>query len=210
RLGAEPPGAFAARLGGGCRSSSAGPRRGRRRRALPAGGTAPARAPGGGARRHRASARGARPHHDRRRHAADARGARAAPAADGCRQLPAPGLRHAAPRLGALAGGRRPPPRTGQDHGRGGPARAPPGARDAPVVPPSPWVGIAAARTRRTAAGHVLGRAERLGAAAALALFTTGAAEALAAPTLGRLAAGGPADLIVVEPDPRRASPDEV
>jgi len=84
------------------------------------------------------------------------------------------------------------------------------GASDAPVVPPSPWVGIAAARTRRTAAGHVLGPAERLGAAAALALFTTGAAEALAAPTLGRLAAGGPADLIVVEPDPRRASPDEV
>ena len=84
------------------------------------------------------------------------------------------------------------------------------GASDAPVVPPSPWVGIAAARTRRTAAGHVLGPAERLGAAAALALFTTGAAEALAAPALGRLVAGGPADLIVVEPDPRRASPDEV
>src|SRR5207244_4572620 len=48
------------------------------------------------------------------------------------------------------------------------------GASDAPVVPPSPWVGIAAARARRTAAGATLGAAERLGARAALRLFTTG------------------------------------
>jgi len=84
------------------------------------------------------------------------------------------------------------------------------GASDAPVVPPSPWVGIAAARVRRTAAGATLGAAERLGARAALRLFTTGAAFALGADRLGMLAPGGPADLVVVEPDPLRAPPDEV
>jgi len=84
------------------------------------------------------------------------------------------------------------------------------GASDAPVVPPSPWVGIAAARARRTAAGATLGAAERLGAAAALRLFTTGAAFALGADGLGTLAPGRPADLVVVEPDPLRAPPDEV
>ena len=84
------------------------------------------------------------------------------------------------------------------------------GASDAPVVPPSPWIGLAAARTRRTAGGHVLAAGERLGAAEALALFTTGAGQALRAPALGCLVEGGPADLIVVEPDPLRAPPDEV
>ena len=84
------------------------------------------------------------------------------------------------------------------------------GASDAPVVPPSPWVGIAAARVRRTVAGATLGAAERLGARAALRLFTTGAAFALGADGLGTLAPGGPADLVVVEPDPLRAPPDEV
>jgi predicted amidohydrolase YtcJ len=84
------------------------------------------------------------------------------------------------------------------------------GASDAPVVPASPWVGIAAARSRCTAGGAVLGPAERLDAAAALRLFTTGAAFALRADRLGRLVAGGPADLALVEPDPLRASPDEV
>jgi predicted amidohydrolase YtcJ len=84
------------------------------------------------------------------------------------------------------------------------------GASDAPVVGADPWLAIATARTRRTAAGRVLGGRERLDAASALALFTTGAADALEAPALGRLAVGGPADLVVVEPDPLRASADEV
>src|SRR5262249_25767056 len=79
---------------------------------------------------------------------------------------------------------------------------------DAPIGPLSPWLGLAAARTRRTASGAVLGARERLGAEAALALFTRGAADALGAPELGRLRAGGPADLVVVEPDPLRASPE--
>jgi len=81
---------------------------------------------------------------------------------------------------------------------------------DAPIGPLSPWIGLAAARARRTADGAVLGARERLAAADALALFTTGAADALHAPALGRLRVGGPADLIVVAPDPLRASPDEV
>jgi len=81
---------------------------------------------------------------------------------------------------------------------------------DAPVVSENPWIAIAAARSRRTATGAVLGRAERLGAAAALRLVTTGAAFLLHADDLGRLVPGGPADLAVVEPDPLRAPPDEV
>jgi len=77
-------------------------------------------------------------------------------------------------------------------------------------VPASPWVGLAAARSRRTASGNALGPGERLGAETALRLFTSGAAYALGADALGRLEPGGPADLIVVEPDPLRAPPDEV
>ena len=81
---------------------------------------------------------------------------------------------------------------------------------DAPIGPASPWVGMAAARSRRTPSGVVLGPRERLAAGAALALVTRGAAAALGARELGRLRAGGPADLVVVEPDPLRAPPDEV
>jgi predicted amidohydrolase YtcJ len=84
------------------------------------------------------------------------------------------------------------------------------GASDAPVVSPNPWVGIAAARSRRTAAGAVLGATERLPARDALALFTTRSAFALHADDLGRLVPGAPADVVVVEPDPLRAPPDEV
>ena len=82
-------------------------------------------------------------------------------------------------------------------------------ASDAPVAPPSPWMGIAAARTRRTPSGHVLGARERVGAAEAVGLYTRGAAYALRADAFGRLTAGGPADLIVVTPDPFVASADE-
>ena len=81
---------------------------------------------------------------------------------------------------------------------------------DAPIGPLSPWIGLAAARTRRTVSGAVLGGRERLGAGAALALFTSRAADSLGAPALGRLRAGGPADLVVIEPDPLRASADEL
>lgn len=79
------------------------------------------------------------------------------------------------------------------------------GASDAPVAPPDPWLGMMAACTRRTRQEVVLGRAERLGRRAALSLFTAGAAHALDTPALGRLAVGGPADLLVAAPDPLRA-----
>ena len=82
-------------------------------------------------------------------------------------------------------------------------------ASDAPIAPPSPWIGIAAARTRRTSSGHVLGARERVSAAEAVALYTRGAAYALRADALGRLTVGGAADLIVVTPDPFVASADE-
>jgi predicted amidohydrolase YtcJ len=81
---------------------------------------------------------------------------------------------------------------------------------DAPVGPLSPWVGMATARTRRTPSGAVLGPGERLSATAALALCTRGAADALGARSGGWLRTGGPADLVVVAPDPLRAPPDEV
>jgi predicted amidohydrolase YtcJ len=84
------------------------------------------------------------------------------------------------------------------------------GASDAPVVPPSPWVGIAAARTRRTASGATLAGGERLSLAAALGLFTTAAAHALVDDRIGRLVEGGPAHIVLVEPDPLRAPADEV
>src|SRR5262249_19076876 len=94
---------------------------------------------------------------------------------------------------------------------RGRARRAPRAAGSAGATGPlSAWIGLAAARTRRTASGAVLGERERLGAETALALFTTRAADSLSAPALGRLRPGGPADLVVVEPDPLRASPDEL
>jgi len=63
---------------------------------------------------------------------------------------------------------------------------------------------MAAARSRRTRAGRVLGARERLGARAALALVTTAAGAALAAPEIGRLVPRGPGDAIVVPEDPLR------
>jgi predicted amidohydrolase YtcJ len=81
---------------------------------------------------------------------------------------------------------------------------------DAPIAPVSPWLGIASARRRRTASGAALGATERLDAGTALALYTRAAAHALHADDAGRLRVGGPADLVVVSPDPLRAPADEV
>jgi len=79
-------------------------------------------------------------------------------------------------------------------------------ASDAPVVAADPWLGMAAARTRRTRAGATLGPGERVDAATALAFATTNAAASLHADRLGRLVPGAPADLVVVTPDPVTAS----
>jgi predicted amidohydrolase YtcJ len=77
------------------------------------------------------------------------------------------------------------------------------GGSDCPVEPPQPLWGMAAARDR---CGIV--PEEGLSAAEALALFTTGAAAAIAEPV--PLAVGSPADFIVLDIDPLAASPDDL
>jgi predicted amidohydrolase YtcJ len=67
---------------------------------------------------------------------------------------------------------------------------------DAPHGPADPWRAIAAAVTRRTAAGAVLGKAERITPAAALALFL-GPLDAPGGPPR-RVEAGAPADLCLL------------
>ena len=63
---------------------------------------------------------------------------------------------------------------------------------DAPVVEPNPWAAMAAAITRRSAAGNELGGIGLPGVADALDKHTGG----------NHIAPGQPADLAVVEPDP--------
>jgi hypothetical protein len=77
------------------------------------------------------------------------------------------------------------------------------GGSDCPVESPDPWAGMAAARDR---AGIV--PAESLSAERALALYTTGGATALG--EAEPLAAGSPADFVVVDRDPVLASPAEL
>jgi predicted amidohydrolase YtcJ len=76
------------------------------------------------------------------------------------------------------------------------------GSSDCPVEPPHPLWGVAVARDR---AGLV--PEEALDAEEALALFTTGAADAIGADA--GLASGSPADLVVLDTDPG-ASPDDL
>ena len=63
---------------------------------------------------------------------------------------------------------------------------------DAPVVEPNPWAAMAAAVSRRTAAGNRLGGTGLASVAAALDQHTGG----------NRISAGSRADLTVVEPNP--------
>ena len=71
-------------------------------------------------------------------------------------------------------------------------------ASDAPVVEPNPWAAMAAAVTRRSADGELLGGVAVPSVTAALGMHTNG----------GRIAAGGPADLAVAEPDPMAVPAD--
>ncbi len=77
------------------------------------------------------------------------------------------------------------------------------GSSDSPVEPPDPWAGMAVARDR---AGMV--PEQGLSPDRALAMYTTGAAQALGEPV--PLAIGSPADFIVVDRDPLAATPDEL
>jgi len=81
---------------------------------------------------------------------------------------------------------------------------------DAPVTEPAPGLGLAAARERRAPDGAVLGAAERLGLAEALAAFTLGPARAVgAAHALGRLRPGLLADIAVLDPETLEATSGE-
>jgi predicted amidohydrolase YtcJ len=85
------------------------------------------------------------------------------------------------------------------------------GSSDAPVVPPHPLQGVCAAVTRLTSDGHIIGPEERVSVAEALWLFTQGAAWACGLESkVGSIRRGKRADLVVLEADPRRVSPDEI
>lgn len=71
---------------------------------------------------------------------------------------------------------------------------------DAPVVEPNPWASMAAAITRRTAEGNILGGPGVPSVQAALAMHTGG----------NRITPGLPADLAVVEPNPFTLPPDDL
>jgi predicted amidohydrolase YtcJ len=86
------------------------------------------------------------------------------------------------------------------------------GSSDAPVIPDhSPLSGIAAAMSRRTSGGAVVGPEERLGFDDALRLYTTGPAFAAAEEAdKGTLSPGKLADLVVLADDPARVAADEL
>ncbi|HXW85071.1 MAG TPA: amidohydrolase family protein, partial [Candidatus Binataceae bacterium] len=83
------------------------------------------------------------------------------------------------------------------------------GATDAPVTPPRPLAAIAAAVSRATLDGDVLGAEERLSTAEAFALFTHDAAR-LARLDAGVIAPQLSADLIVLARNPMELTPSEL
>jgi predicted amidohydrolase YtcJ len=70
------------------------------------------------------------------------------------------------------------------------------GSTDSPFGPADPWRAIAAATTRRTLGGRVLGAGERLDPAGALKLFLTSPDDPGGLPR--RVAVGQPADLCLL------------
>jgi predicted amidohydrolase YtcJ len=79
------------------------------------------------------------------------------------------------------------------------------GSSDAPVVPPRPLEGVAAAITRQTPDGQVIGPTERVSGAEALWLFTQGAAWACGLESeVGSIKRGKRADVVVLDADPTR------
>jgi predicted amidohydrolase YtcJ len=83
------------------------------------------------------------------------------------------------------------------------------GSSDSNVSDPNPFVGMFAARTRRTEHGRVLDAAECLTATEALAMYTTGGAFAIGREhDLGSLEPGKLADLVVLADDPLAVDPD--
>ncbi|MGB6551857.1 MAG: amidohydrolase family protein, partial [Candidatus Binataceae bacterium] len=75
------------------------------------------------------------------------------------------------------------------------------GASDAPVTPARPLAGVAAAISRATIDGNILGAEERLPPSDAIALFTRDAAR-LQRLEAGEIAPGMLADMVVLQRDP--------
>jgi predicted amidohydrolase YtcJ len=85
------------------------------------------------------------------------------------------------------------------------------GSSDAPVITADPLTGIRDAVLRRTAGGLVLGEAERLTPAEALALYTRGGAYAMHREgEIGTLAPGKLADFVVLDASPLATGPDRI
>jgi predicted amidohydrolase YtcJ len=85
------------------------------------------------------------------------------------------------------------------------------GSSDAPVISPDPRLGLRDAVLRRTGDGRVLGPGERVTAADALALYTTGAAYAMHREAeLGSLEVGKRADFVVLDGNPLTTDPDAI
>jgi predicted amidohydrolase YtcJ len=85
------------------------------------------------------------------------------------------------------------------------------GSSDSPVADYDPWVGIAAAITRRTVTGRLLGPEECITTQDALRSYTAGGAYALGREdTLGSLEPGKLADLVVLPCDPYELSGEEL
>ncbi|HZD80546.1 MAG TPA: amidohydrolase family protein, partial [Actinomycetota bacterium] len=75
----------------------------------------------------------------------------------------------------------------------------------------NPWLGIAAAVTRRSWAGTELGSSERLSIEEAIALYTAGGADVLRlADRVGSVDVGREADLVVYGDDPLAMSPNDL
>ena len=85
------------------------------------------------------------------------------------------------------------------------------GSSDAPVITADPLLGIRDAVLRRTGDGLVLGPGERITAADALALYTTGAAFAVHREAeLGSLEPGKHADFVVLDASPLDCDPERI
>ncbi|MSQ40907.1 MAG: amidohydrolase [Dehalococcoidia bacterium] len=74
---------------------------------------------------------------------------------------------------------------------------------DAPVVPPDPFAGLYAATTRRAPSGRAVNPGQEVGALEALRMYTINAAYAgCLEGSLGAIAVGKQADLVVLDQDP--------
>ncbi|MBI2854313.1 MAG: amidohydrolase [Chloroflexi bacterium] len=85
------------------------------------------------------------------------------------------------------------------------------GSSDSPVVPCNPLVGIYGAVTRTTQSGHVLLPQEKVSPMQALAMYTTNAAYSCSQETtLGSIAIGKLADLVLLSDDPTAVEPEAI